>query len=92
MIDIKEIENRHVETEMDTDPSGIHYSSANKKYMGCPECDIEWPCDAIQLLNEVKRLYKGLDKLSRLGNEPHVGNSRGNELSKKILEGVYENL
>ncbi len=89
MIDLEEIEKRHVETKMDTDPSGIHYSSYNKKYMGCPECDIERPCDAITLIKEIKRLYKGLDKLSKLGNEPHLGNSNGNVLSKHILEGAW---
>ena len=30
-----------------------------------------------------------LDKLARLGNEPHFGNSRGNEIALEALRGGF---
>lgn len=37
---------------------------------------------AIRLL---KRYRTALEKLSRLGNEPHLGNSGGNKIAQKAL-------
>ena len=37
------------------------------------------------LIEEIKRLREGLDKLSRLGNEPLYGNSIGNEIAYRVL-------
>ena len=35
---------------------------------------------------EIKaKLIEALEKLARLGNEPHYGNSIGNEIAKKAL-------
>ena len=38
----------------------------------------------------VEQLEKALDKLARLGNEPHFGNSRGNEIARAALAGKSE--
>ena len=37
------------------------------------------------LIEEIKRLREGLDKLSRLGNEPLYGNSTGNVIAYRVL-------
>jgi hypothetical protein len=34
---------------------------------------------------EVERLREALEKLSRLGNEPHLGNSDGNMIARDAL-------
>ena len=57
-IDLVAVLERHKKTLMNTDPSGIHYSWHGVDYDGCFECDIPWPCDAILLAYEVKRLRK----------------------------------
>ncbi len=37
------------------------------------------------LRNENKRYKDALEKLSRLGNEPHLGNSDGNKIAQQAL-------
>lgn len=39
------------------------------------------------LMAEVGRLRAALDKLARLGNEPHYGNSVGNDIARAALAG-----
>ena len=46
-------------------------------------------CDHIDRLEaENKRLRDALEKLSRLGNEPHLGNSEGNKIAQAALKGT----
>ena len=39
-----------------------------------------------ELLREVDKLRGALEKLARLGNEPHYGNSDGNMIARAALE------
>ena len=56
--DLVAVRKRHKKTLMNTDPSGIHYSGYGVDYDGCSECEMDWPCDAILLADEVERLRK----------------------------------
>lgn len=38
-------------------------------------------------LQEVERLTAVLDRLARLGNEPHFGNSDGNMIARAAIKG-----
>ena len=42
--------------------------------------------DACVLRGEVERLRRVLDKLARLGNEPELGNSKGNVIAQQALK------
>ncbi len=36
-------------------------------------------------MEEIRRLRAALDRLARLGNEPHLGNSTGNIIAREAL-------
>jgi len=46
-------------------------------------CDLERK----KLKVENERYKKALERLSRLGNEPHLGNSIGNQIAQQALKG-----
>lgn len=49
--------------------------------------DLEVCCSvAVDMQERMDRLVATLDKLARLGNEPHYGNSIGNDIAIKALE------
>jgi len=41
---VREVREKHQKTQMNTDPMGIHYSTYGQDYVGCVECEGEWPC------------------------------------------------
>ena len=53
MIDTAKYRKKHYKVTLNTDPSGVHYSSYGRDYDGCWECDEEWPCDVIQICDEI---------------------------------------
>jgi len=59
-----------------------HPFDKSKQYADseCPFCYIE------EQHRELKRLREALDKLARLGNGDHYGNSDGNIMAQKALE------
>ena len=49
---------KHRKVTLNTDPSGIHYSSWGVDYEGCEECLESWPCEVSQLEDRVTALEK----------------------------------
>ena len=43
-----------------------------------------------KLEEDNKRLRKALEKLSKLGNEPYLGNSIGNKIAQQALKPIKE--
>ena len=43
---------KHRKVRLNTDPSGIHYSTHGVDYDGCFECSEPWPCEVEQVTAE----------------------------------------
>lgn len=43
-----------------------------------------------KLIEAAPRMYEALRKLARLGNEPHYGNSIGNQIARDALQGLED--
>ncbi len=71
---VKTVLENHVKTQMNTDPSGIHYSGYGKEYEGCPECEEAWPCAPYRVANDWLRQHNDLCKAwrNRTGKEIFV--------------------
>ena len=69
-----------------------HSKSENFNEWGkCRECgireeDVCLRCE--ELTAESKVMREALEKLARLGNEPHLGNSDGNVIAQRALAAV----
>ena len=58
---------------------------SESEYEVFERCESRSPQCGAALLEKVKRYELALDKLARLGNEPHYGNSVGNVIAKQAL-------
>ena len=70
------------ETCLDCGSTGNEYL-INGLCFSCAETKIS---EHFDLQQENERLLKILDKLSRLGNEPHLGNSDGNRIAQQAIK------
>lgn len=43
-----------------------------------------------RLIVAAPKMYEALQKLARLGNEPHYGNSIGNQIAREALKGLED--
>ncbi len=53
----------HKKVTLNTDPSGIHYSSWGVDYEGCEECLESWPCEITTLTTKVEELENKIKEL-----------------------------
>ncbi len=50
------------------------------------QADFEFGCKLTEAADRIEELEGALDKLARLGNEPHYGNSTGNRIAQAALK------
>ena len=64
----------------------VCYTTSQEDAAHIVKCVNEQPAkDAL-----IKELVEGLEKLARLGNEPHFGNSKGNVIAQELLARAEE--
>ncbi len=61
---------KHKMVPMNTDPSGIHYSTYGIDYDGCEECLDAWPCEVSILEEENTALKARVEELERQQPRP----------------------
>jgi len=100
MIDIAAVRQVHSKAILNTDPHGIHYSTYGKDYEGCAECEVPWPCEAIQYAEEAYRVELAILQIQRLTDISKIWGGMGwkfltmpvfrvkqvDEICKKALE------